>query len=215
MSTSIFTKKNASPVQTRRAATTNEDTISGSERTANRRSLSGKFRSLFRKNSASPQRSTSNDARPPSAPTRPRSPSPEPSRTSTDAPHLRAPTVKWTFGKKSKLPTTPSPPTSTKNKSKAIRKKKQRAAVPMEISSPIPEPVHQISTYDQYGVRRTPDHGRLGTERMSVSSTYDGTETKGFRDYMVIDQRRQYEQVGAFGFVHRHDVTIVVHCLPI
>jgi hypothetical protein len=194
MSSVTFSEPNSSPIQTRRAPTKNED----KEKNSQRRSLSGKFRNLFRKNSSSPNRSVNNEARlPPPVPSRQRSASPEPIRTSTEAPHLRAPIVHWPFGKKKTKLTAPA---SEKTKPKQSQKSKKTSAPPMEISSPIYEQEHQTSIRGQNFVPRTPEltHGVVG--RTQSSSSYE-TTTKGFRDYLIIDKTKLSEQVKCFIFL--------------
>jgi hypothetical protein len=171
MSSSIFDKHTASPASTRRTPTVNAD--ADPPRTAGRRSLSGKFRSLFRRNSQSPKRAASNvqEVSPPSPPppsvVRARSPS----IGSAETPQLRAPTVVWPFGKKSKsAPRTPSPPSNPKSKTKVSRKSKKKPAPVLE--PPVPAPVV--------------------IERSPSFPSYELTPTKGFRDYMVIDQSKPF-----------------------
>lgn len=157
----------------------------GTQPTNNRRSLSGKFRNLFRKSSSSPSRPVNNnEGRPPQAPVRQLSPSP--SRSATEAPHLRAPLVKWPFGRK-KNKTTDT--TTTKEKTKRKNKK-----TPIEISTPIHDEEHQTSIRGQNFVPRTPEIAHGGTGRTHSSSSYD-INTKGFRDYMVIDHTKPLQQV--------------------
>jgi hypothetical protein len=183
MSSAVFTKKTPSPVVTRRPPVVNDDdTGANSQRTTNRRSLSAKFRSLFRKNSSSPNRSTSNDGRVSPTSSRRRSPSPEPLRSSMEAPHLRAPTVMWPFGKK-------------KTKTKESKKNKQKTKQTIEISSPMYEPEqHQTSIHGQNFVPKTPELAHGGIGRTQSSSDYEAT-TKGFRDYMIIDHTKPSQQV--------------------
>ena len=159
----------------------------GSQPTNNRRSLSGKFRNLFRKSSASPSRSVinNNEERPPPAPVR--QPSPSPPRTATEAPHLRAPLVKWPFGRKKNK--------TTKEKTK--RKSKKKTPTSMEISTPIHEEEHQTSIRGQNFVPRTPELTHGGTGRTHSSSSYDAN-TKGFRDFMIIDHTQSSQQVKHF-----------------
>ena len=165
MSSSIFDKQTATPPSTRRAPTVNND--ADGQRTAGRRSLSGKFRSLFRRNSQSPKRAASNvqELSPPPPPVvRTRSPSVG----SSETPQLRAPTIAWPFGKKAKsTPKTPSPPPSTKNKTKVSRKSKKKPAPVVEPPAP-------------------------AFERLPSFPSYELTPTKGFRDYMVIDQSKPF-----------------------
>ena len=185
MSQTVLTKQNPSPVTTRRSPLKNSESENTSR---NRRSISGKFRSLFRKNSASPTRSNTNVGRTPTASTRQRSPSPEPAHSPTEAPHLRAPVVNWPFGKKkTKLSGTTS--------EKMTKKDKKKSTPTMEISTPVYDQEYQTSIRGQNFVPRTPElnHGSTGrTQSISSSTNY---ETKGFRDYMVIDNKKSTEQV--------------------
>ncbi len=191
MSSVTFSEPNSSDIQTRRAPTKNDD------KNSQRRSLSGKFRSLFRKNSSSPNRSVNNEGRlPPPGPSRQRSASPEPIRSSTEAPHLRAPIVHWPFGKKK---TKLNAPASEKTKPKQSQKSKKTSAPPMEISSPIYEQEHQTSIRGQNFIPRTPELPHA-VGRTQSSSSYE-TATKGFRDYMIIDKSKSSEQVKCFIFL--------------
>lgn len=180
MSSNVFTQQEPSPVQTRRVQMRTVELENTAQPTNNRRSLSGKFRNLFRKSSASPSRSATISE------VRPRQPSPSPSRPATEAPHLRAPLVKWPFGRK-KNKTTDA--TTTKEKNKRKNKK-----TPMEISTPIHEEQYPTSIHGQNFVPRTPELNHGGTGRTHSSSSYD-TNTKGFRDFMVIDHTKSSDQV--------------------
>jgi hypothetical protein len=200
MSSTIYAKQNPSPVVTRRAPISNEDTGNGSQRTTNRRSLSGKLRSLFRRDSLSPNRTTSKERRPPPTTTssvRQGSASPASVKSGTEAPQLRAPTVHWPFGKKkTKLPPPPTNTSTTnKKKTKVSRKTKKTAVPPMEISSPIYQQENQTLIYGQNFTPRTPEFLHVGTGRLQSASNYEVTTTKGFRDYVVIDQTQQFQQV--------------------
>ena len=97
MSSSVYDKQPSSPVQTRRARTTNNNDAQNG-----RRSISNTIRNLFRKNSASPTRTINHSAQPSPALSRKRSQSPGLTHPSNEAPHLRAPVVRWPFGKKKK-----------------------------------------------------------------------------------------------------------------
>jgi hypothetical protein len=194
MSSSIYAKQSPSPAVTRRPPISNEDTVNGSQRATNGRSLSDKFRSLFRKTSSSPNRTTSTDRRSTTSPVRQNSSSPGPSKSSSETPQLRTPTVSWTFGKKKpKSPTTTtSTPTTNKTKTKKDnRKKNQNLVPPMEISSPVHQPQNQTLIYGQNYVNRSPELVHGSTERLPSSSSYETTPTKGYRDYVVIDQTQQ------------------------
>jgi hypothetical protein len=195
MSTAVFTKQEPSPVVTRRQPATHAES-GGSQRSTNRRSLSGKLRSLFSKSSPSPNRTTVVDERPP----RPRSPSPEPGPPA-DVPHLRAPLVNWSFGKKKTKPagTTNVSSTTSKTKTKVSRKSKQKPPIPpppLEISAPIYQEERQTSIRGQNFVPRTPDltHGAGSNGRKQSSSSYETSATKGFRGYMIIDGTQQPPQ---------------------
>ena len=165
MSSSVFNKQSASPASTRRTPTVTADV--DPQRTAGRRSLSGKFRSLFRRNSQSPKRAASNVQDLPPPVVRSRSPSiPE-----TETPQLRAPTVVWPFGKKAKGTASPPPP-STKSKVKISRKSKKK---------PAPVIVDEVR-------RATTEFTPQPVERTPSFPSYEATPTKGFRDYMIIGQ---------------------------
>jgi hypothetical protein len=191
MSSTIYAKQNPSPAVTRRTPISIENTENGS-----RHSLSGKLRNLFRKNSSSPNRIPSNDRPPPTTSVRQSSASPASGQSSTEAPHLRAPTFNWPFGKKkTKLSTTTSTPTTSKKKKKDSRKTNQTPVRPIEISSPIYQQENPTtSMHGQYFTPRTPELVHDSSERLQSSSSYEVT-TKGFRDYVIIDQTRQYQQV--------------------
>jgi hypothetical protein len=201
MSSTIYINQNPTPVVTRRSPTSMEDTGNNPQRAPNRRSLSGKLRNIFRRNSSSsPNRATSNDRRSPTIPAgRQGASTPTSGKSSTDAPHLQAPSVPRLFGKKkSKLPATASTPTTSKKKIKASQKKNQAPAPPMEISSPIYQQENQTFIQGQVFSPRTPELVHSSTERLqsSSSSAYEGTTTaKGFRDYVVIDQTQYSQQV--------------------
>jgi hypothetical protein len=192
MSSTIYTKQNPSPVVTRRAPMSTEDTANNTQRNTNRRSLSARLRNLFRRNSSSPIRSPSNDRSPQTTSVRQTSSSPVSGKSSTEAPHLRAPTVNWPFGKKKKrLSTTKSTPKTSKKKIKSNQKKNQAPTLHVEISSPIYQQENQTSIQGQNFTPRTPEfvHGSTGTPQ--PSSTYEVTTTKGFRDYAIITQTPQ------------------------
>ncbi|CAF2133235.1 unnamed protein product [Rotaria magnacalcarata] len=202
MSSTIFSQQNPSPVQTRRTQTRNEN----AHKTNDRRSLSGKFRNLFRKNSASPTRTITNPEHlNPAASASPaiayqRSTSPETISASTEAPHLRAPSVNWPFGKKkAKSPTRKNESTNgkTKTKTKDSKKNKKVTITPLEISGPLhhqqQQQEYQTLIHDQNFVLKTPEfpHGSIG--RANSSPPYE-TTTKGFRDFMVIDHSNTSQQ---------------------
>ena len=190
MSSSIYAKQNPSPAVIRRPPVPNDDTDTNSQRTPNRRSLSDKLRGLFRKDSASPNRTTSTDRRSTTTPVRQTSSSPGPSKSATEAPHLRTPSVNWPFGKKK---TTTPTTTKTKIKTKKDNRNKNQNAVPsMEISSPIYQQEIQTSIHGENFVRRSPELVHGSTGRGQSSSSYEvTTTTKGYRDYVVIDQPQQ------------------------
>jgi hypothetical protein len=205
MSSTVFAEQNSSPAQTRRIPIRNNEMENASERPSNRRSLSGKFRNLFRKNSSSPARSAINynESRPPpAAPIQYRSSSPSPIRPAIEAPHLRAPILNWPFGKKKpKLTGT----TSDKPKRKESRKTKKTSRHSVEISTPVYQQEHQTAIRGQNFVPRTPEltHGASG--RTQSPSSYE-TPTKGFRDYMVVDNIKSSQQVILFVHVFSHDI---------
>lgn len=115
MSSNMFVQPNSSTVETRRSQTTNIETRGSAAAAAttnsneNRRSLSGKFRNLFRRNSPSPKRRfhTEIDQSPP--------------KTTIETPQLRTPTIPWPFGRKNRNQTT-SPTNKTKNLKKSKNK---------------------------------------------------------------------------------------------
>ncbi|CAF2084845.1 unnamed protein product [Rotaria magnacalcarata] len=191
MSATLFNQETSSPSVIRRTPMSNEDTSNNSQRAANRRSLSDKIRNLFRKDSTSPNRSASNDRRPVTKPARQTSPSPE-------APGLQAPTVHWPFSKKkAKVAATTSTSTTNKKKTKDGRKTKQTPTTSMEISSPIYVQDNRTAIYGQNFVPRTPELVYGSYEGIQTSTNYDGTTTKGPRNYTVVDETRQYQQVVA------------------
>lgn len=192
MSSTIYAKQNPSPVVTRRAPMSTEDTANNTQRNTNRRSLSARLRNLFRRNSSSPIRSPSNDRSPQTTSVRQTSSSPVSGKSSTEAPHLRAPTVNWPFGKKKKkLSTTKSTPKTSKKKIKSNQKKNQASTLHVEISNPIYQPENQTSIQGQNFTPRTPEFVHGSTGRPQPSSTYEVTTTKGFRDYAIITQTPQ------------------------
>lgn len=178
MSSTVFTSEDSSSVQTRRLPMRTAELENNSQPTHNRRSLSGKFRNLFRKSSSSPSRSMTNSE------VRQTSPSPTGTRTAVEAPHLRAPLIKWPFGKKKTASTDPTP------KDKPKRRNKRNNVPPLEISSPIYQQDQQSSIHGQNFVPRTPEatHNSIGRTQSPIS--YENS-TKGFRDYMIIDQTQQ------------------------
>ncbi|CAF3508156.1 unnamed protein product [Rotaria socialis] len=191
MSATIFNQQTNSPSVIRRTPMSNEDTSNNSQRAANRRSLSDKLRNLFRKDSTSPNRSASNDRRPVTKPVRQTSPSPE-------APGLQAPTVHWPFSKKkAKVAATTSTSTTNKKKTKDGRKTKQTPAKSMEISSPIYVQDNRTAIYGQNFVPRTPELVHGSYEGIQTSTNYDGKTTIEPRNYTVVDETRQYQQVVA------------------
>ncbi|CAF1129970.1 unnamed protein product [Rotaria sp. Silwood1] len=195
MSSTIFDQQNSSPVVARRPPISNEDIGNSSQRSVNRRSLSDRLRNLFRKDSSSPNRSASNDRRVPTSSVRQTSSSPEPNRSSTGTPGLRAPAVYWPFGKKkAKLSTTPSTPKTSKKKTKDNRKTKQSTVPPIEISSPIYVQDNRTSRYSQNFDSRTPEYVHDNNEGLQPSTNYDTLTRQGYRDYMLIDETRQSQQ---------------------
>lgn len=203
MSSTLYANQNPTPVATRRSPMTVDDTVNTSQRQENRRSLSNRLRNIFRRSSPSPNRSTINERNPqlpPSSTTttsiRQTSVSPTSGQSSTDAPHLRAPTVNWRFGKKkTQSSLTTNTPATSKKKIKASQKKNETSISTMEISSPIYQQEDPTSIQGQYFRPRTPETERTSIGRMQSSSGYEGIETKGFRDYVIIDHSQQSEQV--------------------
>lgn len=205
MSSTMFNTQDPSPVVTRRSPTVIEDSANGSQRSANRRSLSGKLRNLFRKNSTSPTR-TSDYGRSLPPPTtaisssiRQSSASPVSVRSTSEAPQLRAPTINWSFGKKkNKPPKTPTTPKSNKKKSKDKQKNIPASAPPMEISPPIYQQGNQSSIQGEVFVPRTPEPIYNNAQRIystSPTAYNDPSTARGFRDYAIVDQRQSYQQV--------------------
>jgi hypothetical protein len=200
MSSTIYANQNITPVVSRRSPTTMEDTGYNPQRANNRRGLGDRIRNIFGRNSSSsPNRAASNDRRPPTTSTvRQGASSPTSGKSSTDAPQLHAPTVPKLFGKKkSKLPATASTPTTSKKKIKASQKTNPAPTAPMEISSPIYHQETPTSIQGQLFSPRTPELVHSSTERLqsSSSSTYENTATRGFRDYIIIDQTQYPSQV--------------------
>lgn len=119
MSSSAFAKK-STPNNKRRAPTASDADLTASNASPsqrNKRSLSERLRSLFRRDPSSKSRARSNDKR-----------KPEPARSTTnsgiDSPSLRAPTVNWSIGKK-------------KGTSSSSSKVNTQPIAPVEISNPI------------------------------------------------------------------------------
>jgi hypothetical protein len=192
MSSTMYAKENPSPVITRRSQMSTEDTGNNAQRNTNRRSLSGRLRNLFRKDSPSPNRTPSNDRYPQTTSIRQTSTSPASDRSSSEAPQLRAPTVNWPFGKKkTKLSTTESTAKPSKKKIKSNQKKTHAPTPPLEISGPIYRQENQTSIQGQHFTPRTPELERGSTGRSQIPSTYELSTAKGFRDYVVIDQTQQ------------------------
>ncbi|CAF3505735.1 unnamed protein product [Adineta steineri] len=202
MSTTIFAKQNPSPtVTTRRPLQTNDDIGNGSQRTNNRRSLSVKLRDLFRKDAAAANRSNDNiNKRSPGVtPVRQNSPSPGPGQISDEAPHLRAPTISWPFGKKKPKSLTTSTTKASKTKTKDNRKTKQTGTASSTIiSSPIYEQENQSSIHGQNFVPRSPQFVHGSTERFQSPTTYNmttTTTTREYRDYPITNQPQYTNQV--------------------
>jgi hypothetical protein len=188
-----------------------EDTGYNQQRANSRRSLSDRLRNLFGRNSSSsPTRAGSNDRRTPTtSEIRQGASTPTSGKSSSDAPQLHAPTVPKLFGKKkSKLPATSNTPTSSKKKIKGSQKTNQAPPPPMQISSPVYQQENPTSFQSQVFPPRTPELARNTTERLpppsSSSTTYEITTSKGYRDYMVIDQTRHSQQVSLSIFVVRN-----------
>lgn len=190
MSQTVLTRENLTTIEPRRAPLRNADSDMNSQRQTNRRSLSGKFRNLFRKSSPSPTRPTSHTVeRTHSSSIQRRSPSPESSIPATEAPHLRAPVLNWPFGKKkSKL---------TGSTSEKVKKKETRKSAKTSTTSAYQD-VPQTSIRGQNFVPRTPEltHETAGRTQTSTSS-YETTTTKGYRGYIVIDGTKSTQQEAA------------------
>ncbi|UJR16263.1 hypothetical protein I4U23_003170 [Adineta vaga] len=196
MSSTIFSQENSSTVQTRRTPTRNDDIENNTQREKNHRSLSGKFRNLFRKSSASPNRHSTNERISSPQPTttttttttRQQSTSPEPFRTSTESPLLRAPLVDWSFGKKK----TRSP---SETKPKKSRKSKKKSLPSIEATAPVHTVEFETSTNGHTFVPRTPEPAHGGAMGRTQSSSSYETATRGFRDYTIIDNSKPSQQV--------------------
>lgn len=203
MSSSVFTKTDSATLTTRRAPTAaaEAETPSSSQQTAGRRSLSGKFRNLFRKNSPSPKRRVTMDERseprPQSSSSTRQTSSSEPVRTSLETPQLRTPTISWPFGKKTKGTTTANTnsSTSTKGKTKSPKKYKQKGTPSTYASTQGPIEDVRPLPYPDSVARRPMDPTMNLTERPPSYPNYELTPTKGFRDYMVLDQGLSNMQV--------------------
>ena len=176
MSSTVYTNEDSLAIQTRRLPMRTAELENSSQPPQNRRSLSGKFRNLFRKSSSSPSRSVTNSEV--------RQTSPSPTRTAVEAPHLRAPLIRWPFGKKKSTSTAPN----------AKRKNKKTNYPPMEISTPIYQEERPTTIYGENFVLRTPELTESVAGRINSSSNYENN-TKGFRDYMIIDQTKSSQQV--------------------
>ena len=183
-----YDQQTYSPAQTRRTRATNDD-----DGHSNHRSFSNTIRNLFRKSSSSPTRTNNNNNNAYASPvlSRQRSQSPGVIRASNEAPHLRAPTVRWPFGKK---------------------KTKKRSVPPSNISRPIYEEEQQTSIRGQNFIPRTPELAHGGTVRSQSSASYDAA-TKGFRDYTIIDQSQQVKNSHLSGLSFIRMTNIDRQCL--
>lgn len=184
----------ATMASTRRPPTANNNQ---SQRNTERRSISSKFRNLFRKNSTSTGRSVSNDDL-----SRTRSTSnirateAEHERTSVpDSPQLRAPLVVWPFGKKTKTTTTSDSTKNSKTKTKPPKKNKAPMATNGVTSNPIIIDNTRRFSDPETVPRRSTDFTSSAVERISSSINYEPPPTRGFRDYMVIDHAKPHGQV--------------------
>ena len=196
MSSNSFSKQNSPPVRTRRTGVRNEDIENDIQHTG-RRSLSEKFRNLFRKNSPSPSRTTNTDSNQQISQQRQKSSSPATTRTPTDGPHLRAPIISWPFGKKkAKSRSNTDTVKNSKTKSKEIRKNQRPFDDAIEISNPIYQE-HSTSVHGQDLVPRTPEYSNVNVEKVQSSFNHENT-AKGFRDYMVIDHTAGSYEVRLF-----------------
>lgn len=204
----MFTTQEPSAVVTRRSPTVIQDSTNDSQRSANRRSLSGKLRNLFRKSSSSPTRTVDYDRSLPvqqstttASSIRYSSASPVSVRSASEAPQLRAPTINWPFGKKkNKTSKTESTPKTSKKKSKDKQKTTPISAPPppMEISLPVYQQGNQSSIQGEVFVPRTPEPVYSNTQRIRLtpSTTYDEPGTaRGFRDYTTVDQHQPYQVI--------------------
>jgi len=185
MSSTVISKRNSSPV-THRAPRRDDDIEDDSQRQYKRRSLSGRVRDLFRKGSPSPNRSSnkSTGRLPPTPPQRHRSSSPGSIPAATEAPHLRAPIINWSFGKKKTK--------STETKPKGNRKSKKTPTRSVEISGPVYQEEYQTSIRGENFVPRTPEYTQRASGRSQSSSNF---ETRGFRDYSILDNTKPSQQV--------------------
>lgn len=203
MSSTMYGQESPSPVVTRRPPLTKEASGTNSQRSANRRSLSGRLRDLFRKDSSSPARSSSTERRPVTNPTRQSSSSP-------NAPGLRAPTVYWPFGKKKNKPSgTSNTPTPNKNR-KDNRKPEPSPVVPREPSSPRYDQENRTPNYGQTYVPRTPDPVHIDYGGSQIPSNYDPNATRIVINYRMADPAQPYQQVRLYSNESSNCVFLII-----
>lgn len=195
MSSKIFDNQNATPTAPRRSPTYVEDTSNVPRRTSSRSSISDRLKNVFRRSSPSPNRTASNDRRPMSTiSTDPQNrPTTTSGKPSNDAPQLRAPTISWPFGKKKSKSSSGNPtPKTSKKKAKAPQQSNLNSTSTMEISAPVYSQTNQRETFHP----RTPETMRNTSERYApLAPDYEGSSTRGFRDYVVIDKTQYSQQV--------------------
>ena len=193
MSSTVLGEQNPSPAVTRRVPVTSEVTSNGSQRGSKQRSLSGRLRTLFRRDSSSANRPASNDRFPPTTSTRQVSSSPEPIKSSAETSQFRVPIVKWPFSRrKGKLSATTPTPENSKAKAKKNRKAIKSKSPTMEISSPLYE---QENRDGQNFVPRSLQTEYSSYEGLRSSSDYDVTTPKGFRNHLGMNLIPQSQQV--------------------
>lgn len=184
MSSAMFNEQNRSPSATYRTPISDEEIGYNAQRTTNRRSLSDKLRSIFRRDSPSPNRSASNDRHVPTKSARQSSLSPQPTASSVEAPHLQAPATYWPFGKKkSKTSASASATPASKTKMKGNRKTKHPTEAEMEISNPIFDRSNPTSIYGQNFVPRTPEPDYRRSDGLQPSSSFEVIIIRSFLIY--------------------------------
>ena len=160
----MFAQPNSSTVETRRAQTINIETRGSAAAAAttnpndNRRSLSGKFRNLFRKNSPSPKRRFHTEIEQ------------SPPKTTIETPQLRTPTVPWPFGRKNRNQTT-SPKNKTKNSKKSKNKNLPPSSTVTTTMNYVERPP-SIQSYDSTAMKGFRDYMVIdqGTSAMPLTN---------------------------------------------
>jgi hypothetical protein len=187
MSSSVFAKK-ASPTNKRRSPFVNETNHSSSSRpTRNKRSLSDRLRSMFRKGSSSKTRASNNQRSGTTSPARSTIVNERPSS------QLRAPTVDWSTGHKpSTLSYVPADGTMTMRSAR----------------------IDRSETYGNDFHVQTPEVNYIGGEQRQPATHYNSrttmTTTTGFHDHTTIDSR--YQQVNS---AITHSLVVVFYCLSL